>query len=372
MIRIKKTIILLIPYIVYGQFRPDVFTDRIDHILSENERTKYKYVTNGIFDSEKNLWLSWKESDRLYYQWYVQKFDSKGELAFPPIELINEKVTIGRGGAFPIHLGNKDDVYAFPVVGENDFSIVRIDNLGSCYKTNDMFDFSYPDMFICADSMMYLFSVWSNIVKCLKLNIKESLPILLEKHILPGWGKPDGYKYRWIRFPLEFYSSVDRILILLPPNELQPPDYRYRAAWIDSSTISVFRINVPDVTIVDTSSFKVSTALFKKIRGCKFETSALVEGNGDTLLLFLPNRGGTEDLLYVCKLTKNGFPVKSKKIIEEEVKNFSDVPDDLHLEIVFRGSIANNKGKLGIIIYGFDKNGSVYYYLWDKSDDYWR
>jgi len=101
--------------------------------------------------------------------------------------------------------------------------------------------------------------------------------------------------------------------------------------------------------------------------------SALVEGNGDTLVLYLSSRGGDEDLIYVCRLTKEGKPIKAKEIIEDAVKDFARAPVELHRKIIFRGRVTGRLDEpTGIMIYGFDKSGNVYYYLWDKSDDYWR
>ena len=371
-------------------FQPEEIIREIESIRDAKKEEKLITGLKGLFDDEGDIWLSWNEHDRkpedwretiftprqYYTYWYAQKFSSKGESYFPAVELAKRK--IGYGVSAPIFLGNLGDVYTFP---GSSFRIERVDNKSNHYTSSKNYSYYAGNMFIDPSGIMYVFSSVSSLQKCTKFRVQEPMPIFMDEQDLPGWNNPDGYKYRWIGSNLKFCNSLGNFMLFLRPPSKKVP-------CVDTTKINIYRVSLPDLMSVDTSSFRVSDALHKKVRGCKLRTkvltsrgletkvinvSALVEGNGDTLLMYLSSRDAKEDLIYVCKLTKNGEPIKSKEIIEEEVEDFDKAPEKLHKEIIFRGSVIGNLDQpTGIMIYGFDKSGNVYYYVWDKSDDYWK
>jgi hypothetical protein len=407
MIKQKIILGLFLALALVSGFNPEKITARIETILDERRGTRIIQIINGFFDDNGNLWVSWHESDRhvkdwrnekvgqkYYSYWYIQKFDSTGMPCFPAVEMVKGEQPFG-GAACPIYPGNSGDVYAFRSV------IERVDSKGNHYTSSEHYDYFVHHMFIDKHNIMYAFgnkcgtSGRSNVVRmgppgCLKFRIQpDSFPTFLEEQILPGWDNPEGDKYRWIGSNLIYCNAIENyVLFLRPPNQPQPPAFE-RPLWIDTTKINVYRVSLPDLMSIDTSSFQTSDALFKKIKGCKLRTqeltsrgweprwvnvSTLLEGRGDTLILFLSSRGGDEDVIYVCKLTKDGKDIKTEAIIEEQVKHFDQAPAKLYREIIFQGYSLSTGGygPDGIMIYGFDKLGNVYYHVWNKSDDYWR
>jgi len=392
---------LFLTFTLLSGFNPRKIMEQIDKILYRNKDKRIVSIVNGVFDDNGNIWLSWNEFDKksndwretalapvkkYYSYWYVQKFDSSGAACFPQIEMIKGELPFG-GAAIPIHLGNLNDIYGFS------HYIERVDNLGNHYTSNKNYKYNVGNMFIDTNGIMYVFGTFYGGSKgggarragpsgCVKFRIREPLPVYIETQRLPSWYEPDAYKYVWIYSTLIYVEpSGCTGLFFLPP-------LLKNISYVDTTRINVYRVSLPDLMSVDTSSFRIEEALFKKISGCKLRThqltsrgqeirwlnvSALVEGNGDTLVLYLSSRGGDEDLIYVCRLTKEGKPIKAKEIIEDEVKDFDKAPVELHRKIIFRGRVTGQLDQpTGIMIYGFDKSGNVYYYLWDKSDDYWR
>lgn len=365
-------------------FQPEEIIREIENIRETKKEEKLVTGLKGLFDDEGDLWLSWNEHDRKPKDWretifasrqhctywYAQKFNSKGESYFPAVELAKRE--IGYGISAPIYLGNLGDVYTFP---GSSFRIERVDNEGNHYTSSKNYSYYAGNMFIDQNGIMYVFSKMQGLRKTItKFKMQKPLPVFIEEQQLPSrfdaekYGKNYiNYPYNWLGSNLIYCNKTKNHAVAFLPltfNDKILPD---------SQEVKVYDISLPDLISVDTSSFQINAALYKKIKGCKLEASTLIEGNGDTLILYLPSRGASEDLIYVCKLTKNGEPIKSKEIIEEEVKDFDEAPKELHKEIVFRGTVIGNLNEpTGIMIYGFDKSGNIYYYVWDKSDDYWK
>lgn len=390
---IKIAIMLFLMNNISFGFNVRKITQVMENTLNRKSEERWVEIINGVFDSEDNFWLSWCEWDKMpkdwelvpkgfvpYIYWYIQKFDAEGTPLSPAIEKEKGKFYADGGfGGYGLFPGSAGDCYFFPSGGY----VGRIDENMNMYVTDKVFrSLWFSNFFMDKKGTMYIVSTTQNLIACTKAKIQQPLPIFVEEQSLPGWDKPDGYKYDWVHSKLIYFEpSGNSGIFILPP-------LLKRIPWADTTTINVYRVSLPDLISVDTSSFRISDALFKKIRGCKLRTEvltsrgretrwiavqSLVEGNGDTLMLYLSSRGGAEDLIYVCKLTKNGEPIKSKEIIEEEVEDFDKAPEKLHKEIIFRGTVIGRLGEpTGIMFYGFDKSGNVYYHVWDKSDDYWR
>jgi hypothetical protein len=390
---------LIFPLILLGEFNPAMVMHKIEQIFHTTKVERYTVIINGVFSDDGNLWLSWREGDKeipykewlertargevispRYIYWYVQKFDATAKPYFPAIEMRKEKPYADGGfGGATIYVGSSKDAYAFT---GSDFCIERIDSKGNHYISSKNYSYYAGNMFIDHNQTMYVFSSLREKLKCTKFSIQEPMPVFMEEQILPGWDKPEGNKYIWVHSNLIYIEpSGNSGIFILPPLLEEIP-------LADTTKINVYRVSLPDLMSVDTSSFRISDALYKKIKGCKLRTkeltskgwlarwlnvSSLVEGNGDTLVLYLSSRGAPEDLIYVCKLTKDGEPISSKEVINDEVKDFDKAPEKLHREILFRGAVTGKTGEpAGIMIYGFDKSSNVYYYIWDKSDDYWK
>ena len=403
MIKLKIMVGLFLTFTLLLGFDPKKITEKIEHILYDKKASRFIYRISGVFGKDGSLWLSWNECDNKipyeewmartkkgerippqYTYWYIQKFDSLGEPFFPAVELAKRKP--GGGISAPIYCGNWGDIYSFPGFS---FRIERIDNKGNRYTSKNSYKYMVRNMFIDSNGIMYVYSTMRGLIKLItKFKIQEPLPNLIAEQQLPNKFDEEKYGSYYINYPYNWlgsnliYCSNDNqaIACWLPPfdGENLP----------EKQEIKTYNINLPNLMVIDTSSFRVDDALFKKIKGCKLRSkeltsrgweprwinvSTLLEGEGDTLILFLSSRGSDEDVIYVCKLTKDGKPIKSAKIIEEEVKGFDKAPEKLCKKIIFRGGVTGNTGEpTGIMIYGFDKTGNVYYYLWDKSDDYWR
>jgi len=397
----QKTILGLFSIFVFllGS-SPQKLMERIENILYEKGEQKIVSIVNGVFDNDGNLWLSWVEHDgrpknrresifsgrKHYSYWYAQKFNANGKAYFPKVELAKRE--IGFGISASIYLGNLNDVYAFPGL---DFRIERIDSKGNHYTSSKNYNYSAENMFIDKNGIMYVYSTARGLIKLVtKFMIQEPLPIFIAEQQLPDKFDEEKYGRYYTDYPYNWFGSN---LIYCHKNGKRsiaffPLAYDEEAVSDDNQKIKVYIVSLPDLMSIDTSSFRISEALFKKIKGCKLRTqeltsrgletrwigvNALVEGEGDTLILYLSSRGTAEDVIYACKLTKEGVPIRTKEVVEEKVKDFNKAPVKLHKEIVFHGNALGKIGEhTGIMIYGFDKSGNVYYYVWDKSDDYWK
>jgi len=360
-----------------------------------NRRTDEKGVclNNAVFDTDGNLWISWYEYDKKpkdwrtnvegfvsYIYWYFQKFNSTGIPSSPAIEMEKRKpYADGCFTGYSLFPGSKGGCYFFKEGG----FLGRIDKDMNVHVTDRVINpYSLSSHFVDKNKILYILSAVRSLIVCTKVSMQEPMPVFVEEQILPGWDKPEGNKYHWVGSNLYYCDAFKNHAIFL-----RPPVFS-SSSWIDTTKIDVYRVSLPDLNSIDTSSFRVSDALFKEITGCKLRSkeltskglldrwlnvSTLVEGEGDTLILYLSSRNTDEELIYVCKLTKEGKPIKTAKIIEEEVRDFSESPEYMHKQILFFGGIiGKTREPNGIIIYGFDKYSNGYYYAWDKSDAYWK
>lgn len=72
-------------------------------------------------------------------------------------------------------------------------------------------------------------------------------------------------------------------------------------------------------------------------------------------------------------MTRDGKPISSQEIIEEDVKDFATTPADVRCEVTIIGEHGiPHWYPTGVLFYGFDAAGNVYYQVWDGSDDYWK
>jgi hypothetical protein len=413
--------IIFLPTLLLGNFNPDSIIKRIEQMRESKKGIRRFNWWQGVFDEKVNLWLTWTESDErkisiaeevelmrkgkpepwgiLYTYWYTQKYNEKGEPLFPPIELAKREPI--KGVSAPFYLGNSDDVYAFP--GMN-FQIIHVDNKGNSFWSNRSYSRSmfFGNMFIDINGVMHVFSESFGLFKnYTKFKVQNQLPTLLEEKNLTIYkpaekgGSVVKPEYKWIGKSLKYCNPKGEYTlcvnlenkILIGSDRLVP--------WIENTRLYISKIRLSDLNLIDSTSFQIMDALHKKISGCKlklnsnsgsYELGVLVEGYGDTLLLYLPCRDSLQeivDLVYLCKITKNGIPIKATEVKEEEVKDFNLSPNKLHLEIAFWGGEFGHYhdrtyigdpfgGPNGMMIYGFDKSGNMYYYVWYKSDYYWK
>jgi hypothetical protein len=387
-------LLILILNIVKG-LSPEAIMQRIEQMRNNRKAVRCISWMQGIFDENGNLWLTWNEFDDSYTYWYIQKFNTKGEPFFQLVELAKRRS--GGGISAPFFLGNSEDVYAFPGVN---FRIIHVDSEGNFYQSKKSYsnDVYFGDVFFDSTGMLHVFSgVYGRTVKYNKFKVEVPLPRLVEERDLATFDnikmrvKPE---YRWLYHNIKYCDNKMKhtIYVNLPHGPLGPPFQRH-TPWTDTTIMYISRVRWSDLKLVDTISFLIKDALYKKIRGCRLKLKesnygqgVLVEGNSDTLLLYLPCRDTVEeivDLVYLCKIKKDGTPIKTNKVIEEVVRAFDKAPDKLHIEIAFWGrdfghyhsrtyQTEPSGGPNGMMIYGFDKSGNMYYYVWDKSDDYWK
>jgi hypothetical protein len=381
--------LLLFLYRIAFSFNPDSILFTIENILSKRSDKLWVVLVNGQLDDRDNLWLSWEEWDRMpksteewhrlppgtkfYMYWYVQKFNSFGEPAFDAIQVAKREAPYGVVAG--IFLGKHDDVFAFPAACR----IERIDNEGNRFSSEKTHGLTATNMFIDPYGMMYVIghnsgsSSSSNAVRAghsayLKFKLTDSLPLFIKKNNLPQWPEPDYETYNWQHSNLIYCDSAgEYALFVLPPILRSIP-------LTDTSKIDIFKVKLPELITLEKSNFKVSDALHCIITGCRYKDKILVNGLGDTLLLYLSNRGVSDTLVYVCKLTQEGKPIKqNNEIIYQQAKNFKGIPDDVSKKISFIGSVTNSLSEpKGILIYGFDKLGKLYYHVWQGSDNYYK
>ncbi|MFX1326142.1 MAG: hypothetical protein ACFE8N_14425 [Promethearchaeota archaeon] len=397
----KLVLLLLFSLFVLEAYNPEVIIARIEQLM-ESKKDKLTWNLRGIYDKECNLWLTWVESDILTRSThcYIQKFNSIGTPFFTPVEVMKHDYPPGDELGFSnIFLGYLGDIYAFP--GWN-FSIIRVDNKGNLYKSERIYSHSvyFGDMFIDSSGIMHIFSeIHGRVDRYTKLKVQNPLPVLLEEKAFSIWDSIKRQKkpeYRWVRNSLKFCDPKKKYTLFVQlSNIFFGPPYIRHEPWTETTRVYLSKMGWSDFKFIDTFSFQIKDALHKKIKGCRLklkesivEQGVLLEGNGDTLLLYLPSRDTIEeivDLVYLCKIKKDGTPIKAMEVKEEEVKDFSTAPENLQLEIAIWGrefgkphqrrrTIPHDSsfGPNGMMIYGFDKSGNMYYYVWDKSDDYWK
>lgn len=369
-----------------------LFALQPDKLINEIENIKYsrieqKIVTgfHGMFDHDNNLWLSWCEHDRSpvdyqrllyeptqvhYSYWYVQKFDFDGNPLFPAVEL--EKAKKGNGTASRIYLGPKGDLYTFP--GSN-FTIIRVDSVGNHFIASKTYTYSEQNVFNGTNNIMYVYSTMRGLNKIIsKFKIQEPLPIFVDEQKLPSRFDKEKYGSNYSNYPYNWLGSnlihsiqgENRIIALLP---LSYDDKIHHS----KRKIKFYNISLPDLQLIDTLSFEIKDVLLKRIKNCPLETSVIIEAHPDTLLFFIPGKENGEKVVYVCRITKDGVPLFSSTVVEECVRDIKEIPGDSHCIIEFYGGVTGKTDEPnGIIIYGFDKSGNIYCYVWDQSDDYWR
>ncbi len=411
-------LVIFLPALLLGKFNPISIINLIEHIKEGKKGERFLYSVKGVFDENSNLWLFWRESDErkislaerfmreskgervpyedLFSYEYIQKFDKNGKPIFPQVEISKYRPTPNGGIGFSrLYLGNSNDIYFFPGAY---FRVFRVDNKGNLYKSEKSYKHSvyFGEMFIDSSGKMHVFSEGlGRIDKYTKFKLQNPLPILLEEKDLSILDTQNQIKseYRWVYSRLKYCDPKGKYTLFVNiANEFLKSSQR-KTPWIDTTRLYIYKIRWSDLKIIDSFSFRISDALHKKIMGCKlklksqsYEQGVLEEGNGDTLLLYLPCRDTLQeivDLVYLCKIKKDGTPIKAMEVKEEEVKGFNSAPNKLHLEIAFWGMEFGHShrrtyiadpfgGPNGMMIYGFDKSGNIYYYVWDKSDDYWK
>ncbi len=389
MIRRLFLLFILILNIVKG-YSPEAIMQRIEQIKYDKTEFKLTSWFDGVFNKKGDLWLTWTVHDKpkpdmeymnqqlkgemtqetLFSYWFIQKFSSKGKPIFSSVEVAKRRIREGISAR--LNLGIMDDVYALP--GVYNYRFVRVDGKGKLYISDSTFSGHFENMFIDTKGMMYVFSYARPEFKCSKFNIQKPLPVILNEKDMPR----DDKNYLIYNSNFRYNTpSTDCVIFGKLPRWAGPPYNKY-APWLDTTRLNFYRVSLPDIEIIDSFSFRIEDALYKKIIGCKLVESILLEGKDDTLLLFIPSRDDSEklmDLIYVCKLTKDGLPIKSNEVNEEKVKDYFEAPKGIYQKIFFRGyhfGKSEREGPDGIMIYGFDKSGNMYYYVWDKSDEYWK
>jgi hypothetical protein len=201
--------------------------------------------------------------------------------------------------------------------------------------------------------------------------MQEPLPLLVESKVFPKWHEPQGYRYLWMSQicpdPMDMsccMPSGERVLFLDP---CWPPD----AAASETSRVLVYQIDLPGLVEVDTTSFQIRQALWKRVRGCRTAPYALVEGSADTLVLYVPSQDRADHVIYVCKLTQQGLPIEPPSVADEYVNDFGQKQQIVRQNIILHGVSGDGRPK-GILVYGYDRSGNIHYHIWDRSDKYWR
>jgi hypothetical protein len=360
----------------------------IEHIKYDKKEHVLVQGLEGIFDENDNLWLSWGEYDRRpkdwresitnskdrYAYWYIQKFNSIGTSYFAPV--LVAKTTIIKSARAYIYKGNNGDVYSFPHNTEYQYGyrIERVDKEGNHYTSDIIPGYRFNNMFIDSNGIMYVYARAREKEIVTKYEVGDPLPLSIEKIDLPNrfdeekYGPYyENYPYCWLSSDLVHCEHENHYIVAFYPLEFADDSLP------EDRIIKYYRTRLVDFSVVDTSSFAIQDALHKRIHGCKLTESALLKGDGDTLILYLPSTVKNHDVVYVCKILKDGTPILSESVIDEEVRNFDKVSKDLHKKIEIRGALTGDLSEpVGMMIYGFDKSGNLYYYVWDKSDDFWK
>ncbi len=289
MLKIKiQIILLLISGVSSFGFDAKKIMNSIESILSKGSEVRGITIREGVFDSDGYFWLSWIEydihprsslRDPFYWTkphpphfvyWYIQRFTPNGAKMFPAIEMSRGKIYADDGfWGYPIYPGDRGDVYYSSERGY----LGRVDAKGNNYLTTRPFRSLEPmTLFFDKKGTLYLFTQGyggaSGFRKCTKAKIEEPLPIYLYEQEFPELVKPEALKYLWLYSPTIRYCDSSYAIFISPPIFRIPPDWT-EPSWDDTARINVYRVSLPDMMSIDTSSFRIRDALFKKIKGCK-------------------------------------------------------------------------------------------------------
>ena len=366
---------------VVSDFNYRAVMDKVEQLIErlespEAEREgRFFEDSYATFDSNGNLWLRWDEWTKLSREELiegrkdirtfrmVQKIKSDGTPAFPPVNIERGRI---------LYLDNQGNSYSFPyfAVGPVDFNIVKVDADGNLHKFLLSGGIFVPLRVIFDNSgLMHVFSEyrgkppgtgslsfrWLIYTKILPV----PTPTIIEERPLGSRRDSLHQKHIWVHFNNIFHLTKDNLLTAILPERIPEAGCR----------LGIRQFNLSNISHVDTSSFKVEEYVFKKITGCRLNKFVLRAGHGDTILAFIPIESEKKRLIYVCKLNKNGRPIKSPSIKTERVMSFDHAPEDL-LYLFYRTSVYDKYR--AILFYGFDRDGNVYCYVSPKSDEFWK
>jgi len=379
--KIKPTIIFAI-YITssmlgYGM-NPETIKSCIENVYHNHLKLERIYIINTLIEPDEDIWLNWRVytvfdsmgyNDNMYDIWYVQKYDRVGKPYFPPIEIKKgDKPHIIHGGigAATIGMGFSDDVYSFP--GLYRYSFYRIDKEGNLFTVDSLIFGSMGKYFSDTKNVVYVSSSWHDQIFINKYSVGQGAPRLTKTISLP----PPFDLYRWLCHGVNFNTFCwrDKKLLAIGPANT---DFHILS---DTTLIKVYQTYLNNFHKIDTFSFYFQDALWKKFPGCVLRQQDgyiqimqyLFPGQGDTLLLYFGNKSWQDDTIYCCRITNQGKPIPSEKVIIENPMDFKDAPPRIPIECYILGTASNICAPSGIRIVGFDPKGSIYYYYSKITD----
>jgi hypothetical protein len=348
------------------------------------------YIFPAAFDNNDNLWFFWdvfrnqsKDIDKhkspphelgVFYK----KLNRNGE------EIISKKLLYkGMLKSVPSFIFVGPDNYIY-FEGKDRGQLEIMDSLGNIIAKSEKLGsyLFYP--YIWFDTLNNkIFFLHGNQIGGADLHTldKKTLEILNVRNIAKDW-RGEHILGKTIPLPpnLPWHHRLNRDRF----SKYEVERCRYVATeWLKPETIIVcgannikqgfvHRIDLKNLSLVDSDTFDFQNYTFNKYDRIYLPKAQIVKGKDDGWWIFMPLRNGEENWINVFKLNNNGKLVKPKKTINKNPKDFDKAPNNVPKQafvkkITSETNTSENLWELEIDFFGFDIDGNLYYYKYQKK-----